>query len=71
MCSPCFTCSESDRFVGCHGMCKKYIDWQAENELKKQRKNDFYNKNGILVESYARHSKRNRNPNRTYKGSLR
>lgn len=67
MASPCYECPEHDRFIGCHGMCKDYIDFQAANEIKKKNRRDYYNKNGIAIESVLRKGKRNRSKNNVLK----
>ena len=68
--APCFRCTEHDRFLGCHSMCKEYIDFEMANKQRRDRKQEYYNKNGIIIESIKRHKSRNRNKNRTFKTSL-
>jgi len=67
--APCENCLEDDRFLGCHGFCKLYIAFQLANEKVKNARCAQLNKNGISIDSGARHAKRDQNPNRVYKTS--
>ena len=42
----CYNCT--DRVVGCHGTCKKYIDERAKYDETKARKNKDIAINGCL-----------------------
>lgn len=69
MISPCLNCS--DKPWWCRDLCSERMKYKASKEKEKAARYAETNKNGISIDSYARHKKRNRNPNRAFKTHMR
>lgn len=53
--NPCGNCTkETGRSIGCHATCKKYIDWSYNNELIKEKKEEYRLLNQLHFESIGR-----------------
>lgn len=56
--NPCWKCTE--RNIGCHAVCKRYLDWQKEHiaENRARRDSEALDYTGYVVESTTRRKKK-------------
>ena len=55
--NPCHLCTyETGRAVGCHSTCQKYIDYRKNKDKQKE---NYYNKDGEILD-YYKHRKKSR-----------
>lgn len=52
MIAPCKNCT--DRVVGCHSTCEKYLAFQKERELVREKKYKDYCLTSAIIESKLR-----------------
>jgi len=50
--SPCHGCVAPKRYPGCHGKCKEYRKWKADEQVRKDAERERKEDEAAMYESY-------------------